>query len=37
MGNWQSVSQYIRVERRARHFGGAQAYFRCGCDQRAVP
>lgn len=36
-GNWQSVTQYIRVERRARHSGGAQAYFRCWCDQRAAP
>jgi hypothetical protein len=31
------VTQYTSVERRARHFGGAHAYFRSWCDQRTVP
>lgn len=30
------MTQYIRIEGRARQFGGAQAYFRRWCDQRAV-
>lgn len=36
-GNGQTVTQYIRVERVPRHFGGSQPYFVCRrCDQRAV-
>lgn len=35
-GNWETVRQYIDVERRPCHFGGARPYFRCWCDRRAV-
>jgi hypothetical protein len=35
-GNWQTVRQYIRVERRPRHFGATPAYFPCWCDRRVV-
>jgi len=36
-GNWQTVTQYIRVERVPGHFrfGGSRPYFRCWCDRRA--
>jgi hypothetical protein len=36
-GNWQTVQQFIHIARRPRHFGGAQAYFRCSrCDRAAL-
>lgn len=39
-GNWQTVTQYIRVERVPRRFGearsGTRHHFRCWCDRRAV-
>jgi hypothetical protein len=36
-GNWQSVIQYIRVDRVPhRPFGGTQPYFVCWCGRRAV-
>lgn len=36
-GNWQTVTQYVRVERVSGRFrfGGSRAYFRCWCDRRA--
>lgn len=34
-GNGQTVTQYLRVERVPRHFGGVRPYFRCWCGRRA--
>jgi hypothetical protein len=34
--DWQTVTQYIKVERRPCHFGGTRHYFRCWCDRPAV-
>jgi hypothetical protein len=36
-GNWHTVTQYIHVERRLCHLGGARAFFRCcSCDRPTV-